>query len=65
MLILFSGYYYLEHSFGVSYPSAEKQSVYSTAPAYWEYIALTINTQYGFKYSYLICIQLYRFAYFK
>ena len=27
---------YAGHALGRSYPSAEKQSVYSTAPVYWE-----------------------------
>ena len=34
---------YLGHSLGGSYPSAEKQSVYSTAPANWAINDLSSN----------------------
>ena len=35
---------YPGHSWGWSYPSAEKQSVYSTAPADWAILAMNVNS---------------------
>ena len=44
---------YPEHSLGKSYPSVEKQSVYSAAPADWTKIYMSIY----------ICIRVYIYMY--
>ena len=42
------------YSFGESYPSAEKQSVYSTAPADWANGDMSSNPGRGCLYTYIL-----------
>ena len=46
-----------------AYPSAEKQSVYSTAPAYWADVSLEENKLYIYIYIYIYIIYIYIYIY--